>query len=307
MKKNIFLVLLAAVAIFYFRHSNRKTTSTPSDAIESEEVPQAQPDTSSKSVAPSKESIAPPSTTLPKPTAAPALATKKEKPTNSAKLALPYVMEDGLVVVQGDLVVGTPVHEDADETGWVEMPAIQLWPTRVIPIYIDPSVQNPERVKEALEMFQPTVIQFVPFTNQKDAIAFIDGTGTCKSYVGKVGGHQPILLPVGCGPKEIAHEVMHALGFVHEQNRADRDQYLQMNFDNIDEKYKDNFEKLPPEYMKANGVGNFDFQSILIYPTWMFAKNSGVTMQSRTGQTINPSPTLSRTDIERINRIYGNK
>jgi hypothetical protein len=306
-KKYIFLVLLAAVAIFYFRHSTRKIAPESSDTIEREESPQMPPEASAKSVETSKESVATPSASLPKPTAAPALATQKEKPANSAKLALPYVMEDGLVVVQGDLVVGTPVQENADETGWVEMPSIQLWPTRMIPIYIDPSVQNPERVKEALEMFQGTAIQFVPFNNQKDAIAFIDGTGTCKSYVGKVGGHQPILLPVGCGAKEIAHEVMHALGFVHEQNRADRDQYLQMNFDNIDERYKDNFEKLPPEFMKANGVGNFDFQSILMYPTWMFAKNSGVTMQSRTGQAINPSPTLSRTDIERINRIYGNR
>lgn len=222
------------------------------------------------------------------------------------KALLPYVLEDGLVVVQGDLVVGAPVDENPQETGSVEVPAPHVWSSAVIPYHIDPSLRNPERVRQALALFEGTAVQFVPYTNQKDALVFVDGNGTCKSYVGRIGGHQPIWLPAECGPREIAHEIMHALGFVHEQNRSDRDEFIQVLYENIEEKYKDNFEKLPVEFMRASGLGPFDFESLMIYPIWMFARTGQDTMRTKKrDQRIQPGPVLSFTDKERINRLYG--
>jgi len=149
------------------------------------------------------------------------------------------------------------------------------------------------------------VIRFVPYTNQKNAIVFDNGTDHCKSYVGFVGGLQQIWLNGECAPKEIAHEILHALGFIHEQNRSDRDKFIQVLADNIDDRYRNNFERLPDDWMRVSGSSNFDFDSLMLYPAWMFAKNGQDTMKPVAPENrIQPGQTLSAQDIERLNQAY---
>ena len=304
-----FFIALLVVAGVFIIYSRKWTKSQALDEIEhtqggpQEEVSAEEP--------PASEAAAAPVAAMAK-SAKPVVAEKTVKaiPKGSTrpKDALQFRMEDGVAVVQGDLVVGELVEDDGTvEGGYVKMPTLNLWASHVIPYFVDPGMREPDRVLKAFDLFSGTVIQFVPFDGtQEDVMVFQEGTGICKSYVGRVGGKQPLWIAPGCRPDDIAHEILHALGFVHEQNRSDRDQFITMNPENIEEQYQDNFFRLPPTLMTVSGLAPFDFESLMIYPPDMFSKNRQPTMQSKIkDQEIRPGAGLSARDIERVNKAYG--
>ncbi|MDB5038024.1 MAG: hypothetical protein JWQ35_1552 [Bacteriovoracaceae bacterium] len=112
-----------------------------------------------------------------------------------------------------------------------------------------------------------------------------------------------------CGTSEILHELMHALGFVHEQSRADRDNYLEINWENIEPAQIRQFQKVPDSMMEAMNGSEFDFNSIMLYRPNIFAKNPALpTMSSKTVTPIKPiEDSLSRSDIERLEHLYGHQ
>ena len=60
--------------------------------------------------------------------------------------------------------------------------------------------------------------------------------------IGQGKGEQWLSLGQGCLKQStIVHEVMHALGFWHEQSRPDRDEFIQIVWDNIEEGYSSFF------------------------------------------------------------------
>ncbi|MEN0059961.1 MAG: M12 family metallopeptidase [Bdellovibrio sp.] len=231
-------------------------------------------------------------------------AAKSEVKSQGNQQEVRYKVEEGLAIINEDIVVGVP--EGGRLEGRVQLEEIRLWPQGIVPFHIQADLDQKERVIEALAFFSDTPIQFVPYEGQEDVLVFESAKGGCRSYLGKVGGKQPVWISPGCSSRDIAHEIMHALGFIHEQNRSDRDAHVEIVWRNIQKGSEHNFEIFPASLMKVSGVTPFDFESIMLYQSTVFSKNGEAVIKSREeSKVIAPSARLSVSDHLRLDKIYG--
>ncbi|KAF6036088.1 MEP1B [Bugula neritina] len=110
-----------------------------------------------------------------------------------------------------------------------------------------------------------TCLRFVQASaNDINRVRFQNGAG-CSSYVGMIGGAQPINLAPGCRSKGIViHEMGHAIGFQHEQSRSDRDTFVSLMSQNIQPGVEFNFRRLSTEEVSSYGV-SYDYTSVMHY------------------------------------------
>ncbi|KAK3738626.1 hypothetical protein QZH41_009487 [Actinostola sp. cb2023] len=162
-----------------------------------------------------------------------------------------------------------------------------------------------------------TCIRFRPRRNERNYIYVVSEGGQsirslyvsrCWSSIGKSGGRQKLSLGQGCENKGTAiHEIMHALGFFHEQSRRDRDSYITIYWGNIGIRNgaRYNFEKYP--HGKADTLNApYDYGSIMHCPEYAFTRNGRKTIApKRSGVRIGQRRGLSKVDIQKIKKLYG--
>jgi hypothetical protein len=102
-------------------------------------------------------------------------------------------------------------------------------------------------------------------TSQSDYVTFrLDSKSpACVSALGRAGGQQFITLNMGCTQGHIMHEIGHALGMEHEHQRPDRDTYITVLWENIEEQFKYAFQI--PQSGTSRALGAYDFGSIMHY------------------------------------------
>uniref|UniRef100_A0A8D3C2G5 Metalloendopeptidase n=1 Tax=Scophthalmus maximus TaxID=52904 RepID=A0A8D3C2G5_SCOMX len=111
-----------------------------------------------------------------------------------------------------------------------------------VPYTLSDSFSSSDKVtiEKAIEEFHlSTCVRFVPRILQTSYVSIVKGEG-CFSEVGRTGSPQTLSLGAGCiNNGIIQHELLHALGFWHEQNRSDRDIYVEIHSDNIEDGRQD--------------------------------------------------------------------
>jgi len=140
-----------------------------------------------------------------------------------------------------------------------------------------------------------------------DYVYIIKGTGNgCNSYVGKLGGRQDMnLQSPGCmSIGTIMHEMIHALGFHHEQCRPDRDDHVNIHYENIQGGMGFNFDKLPTDQWGTFGVP-YNQRSIMHYGSHDFSHNGQPTITAKNGQPVGSEGILHGTDQQRLRNMYG--
>lgn len=159
------------------------------------------------------------------------------------------------------------------------------------------------------EYHKNTCIKFIPRrSSDRDFISIESGDTGCWSSVGRTGGKQVVNLQTpGCVRKigTVIHELMHALGFLHEQNREERDKFVVIKTNNIKSGYEVNFSKAKPGEATGFGVA-YDYGSVLHYSLTAFSKNSQPTIEvkMKTNDKIGQREGFSKKDIEKINKMY---
>ena len=114
--------------------------------------------------------------------------------------------------------------------------------------------------------------------------------------LGSAGALTRISFPGNCGVGSTIHEIGHAVGFFHEQTRNDRDDFVTINWSNIGQGHKHNFEKY--SIATGNDTGPYDFSSIMHYDSFAFSANGEPTIIKVSGETFYANRTaLSTGDI----------
>ena len=124
----------------------------------------------------------------------------------------------------------------------------------------------------------------------------------CRSYVGRI--HLNYLQPISPCPflEAALHEIGHVIGFWHEQNRRDRDKYININRQNIQPGKEFRFEIKND----TNSLGvTYDFNSIMHYTERAFAKTGKITITAKEKDLeLGNGVGLSPLDIKQTNLLY---
>ncbi|XP_040152821.1 zinc metalloproteinase nas-4 isoform X1 [Anopheles arabiensis] len=208
--------------------------------------------------------------------------------------------------VEGDMLIDRPEGRNGLSN------TATRWPNGVVPFVISGNfdAKGMQLIEQAInEYHTKTCIRFVPRMGEKNYVSFESSSSGCWSSVGMIGGKQAVNLQIpGCTTLvgTAIHEMMHALGFLHEQNREDRDDWVRIRYENIKAGTSNNFEKAKKGTTNSFGVA-YDYASIMHYSSNAFSTNGNPTIEAKkplNGAKMGQREGFSWSDMEKLNRMY---
>ncbi|KAI5642540.1 astacin (Peptidase family m12A) domain-containing protein [Phthorimaea operculella] len=190
------------------------------------------------------------------------------------------------------------------------------WPDNELVYYIQREHFTSDQVQAIQDgiddLAQASCVKFRPYRKgDRDAVVIQGSRRGCFSNVGYQGGYQVLNLnarhPTGRGcfrHGTIVHELLHSLGFYHMQSSPDRDDYIDVKWENIHEPARHNFRKYNTFSVSDFGVG-YDYDSVLHYGRRAFSRNGQDTLVPKQGgASIGQRIRLSDKDVQKLNKMY---
>ncbi len=218
---------------------------------------------------------------------------------------------DGVALYNGDIELG----EAAVLTAGFRAAAIRgrLWPAGEVR-YFDadlPAIKRETMLSAMAAWEAKTTIEFVEITEAERAgggyVEVTDSGTQCRSGWGYPGPSSSYKLRMGtyCTLEWTwMHELGHAIGLLHEQARSDRDDHIDVLWDNIANGETIAFDKYEKRAIDGEDLGPYDYDSIMHYDSTTFAKAGTYSMVREDGSVIEPATGISAGDAAAVNAMY---
>ncbi|XP_040565608.1 hatching enzyme 1.2 [Lepeophtheirus salmonis] len=212
-----------------------------------------------------------------------------------------------------------------------------LWPENEVPYEISADFTTDQRkiIMDSMNYISDkTCIRFTRRRKQFNYLRIYTGDQGCFANLGHNSGRGTHIIHLqsnGCVKFGIiVHELLHILGVDHEQNRHDRDKYVQINWEHIKTEAYSNFWRSLGEKEKATSLPDcksvgidqydnchsgfrastfdieYDFSSIMHYG-WNYFTNNGsdtISPKVKTNARVPNRSEMSILDVEKIQTAY---
>ena len=211
----------------------------------------------------------------------------------------------GYMIIEGDIQVRIADYERATRVGTntLDIFAPQagyinaLWPNGIVPFEFDDNVSAQNQISMTRAMGHWEQVANVDFQlclkdcGSADHLHIQNSSGN-NSAVGRQGGEQIVNITNWDFDFIMAHELAHALGFIHEQARPDRDQWVTIHLENVCKATDMNCSgglcfrgatQIDCDHnfdirLEAFTYGPYDFDSVMHYTRDAFSRNTSDTI-----------------------------